>query len=124
MLSCTSLFQNAGVEAIITATVDQWPELRKVKVFVTLFWCVIFFMLGLTMCTRVSQLNTLSAYSYITVEMLVQYFYNCESEYGPKSDKRNGDGCGDFATERPTQFLRALGHVADQTNGVVGDGSD
>jgi solute carrier family 6 amino acid transporter-like protein 5/7/9/14 len=42
----------AGVEALITATVDRWNNLRPFKMVVTICWCILFFLLGLPMCTR------------------------------------------------------------------------
>lgn len=56
---------NAGVEALITATVDKWQSLRRFKVFVVAFWCIVFYLLGLTMCTRAGYywLDLISYYS-------------------------------------------------------------
>jgi len=50
MLGLDSL--NAGMEAIITSTIDKWPSLRRLKALVTFIWCVFFFLISLPMCCR------------------------------------------------------------------------
>lgn len=44
--------QFAGIENLMTATVDTFPRLRPKKTLVALILCIIMFILGLTMCTR------------------------------------------------------------------------
>jgi len=50
MLGIDSL--NAGMEAIITSTIDRWPGLRRYKPIVTGLWCIFFFLVSLPMCCR------------------------------------------------------------------------
>lgn len=56
---------NAGVEALITSTVDKWTSLRPYKTVVALGWCILFYLLGLPMCTRAGfyWLDLVSYYS-------------------------------------------------------------
>ena len=48
--------QFAGIENCQTAIVDMFPSLRKKRIFVALGLCITMFILGLTMCTNVSQI--------------------------------------------------------------------
>lgn len=55
----------ALVETVTTSIIDQWPHLRKKKTYVILGVCVVFFILGLTLCTNSGAywLNLMDHYS-------------------------------------------------------------
>lgn len=48
--------QFALLETVTTAVMDRWPEKfdRKRKTFIILAVCVLFYLIGLILCTRVS----------------------------------------------------------------------
>ena len=64
------IFQFAGLEAILTSILDQFPNLRPHKTKIILAMCIVFFLLGLPLCTQVSK-SLLSAISicYIAVQL-------------------------------------------------------
>ena len=60
-----SSLQFAGMETVITAVVDGFPKLRSKKWMVVIVLCITFWLLGLTMCTRVSHTHSHTHTTYV-----------------------------------------------------------